>query len=391
MKRSVFFLKGPGHHASEIEASLKQVLSDHQIKSVSFYPSFKIANASQSLMYVLSKYLYAVSTYIIWGLRTRLRWLANHQRHLSILFPLLDFLISLFYNKKSILIGWSQISYYSLKKSRFPSLLEHPMIHGEEWNALIREEYNMYNQGAVKDSLFSKSMIRRMKKEYELATYINVLSSFAASSFLKHGIEASKIRITLPGIDTTFFSPAEKKSSSKFIILYAGRLQFLKGTHYLIEAYNRIATDQTELWLCGTIHHEIKPWLLKNSSVRHIPLQSAEKLRALYQQADLFVLPSVQEAFGLVMLEAMACGIPVIASRNTGAPDVIDHGQNGFLFDSGDITALAEYMNYLIKNPELTQRIGASARIAVEANFTTMHYKKRFLKLFEQLVTHFPE
>jgi len=390
MKRSVFFLKGPGHHASGIEASLKEVLGDEQIKSVSYYPSFKITS-TKGVFYILSGRLYAILTYIIWGLKNRLGWVANYQRHLSILFPLLDFLSSVFYDKRSVLIGWSQISYYSLKKSRLPSLLEHPMIHGEEWNDLIRKEYNTYNDGAVKDSLYSKSMIRRMKREYELATYINVLSTYAASSFLKHGIRAEKIRITLPGIDASFFFPAEKKSNGKFIILYAGRLQFLKGTHHLIEAYDRIATDQTELWLCGNIHDEIKPWLRRNSSIRHIPLQSAEKLRELYWQADLFVLPSVQEAFGLVLLEAMACGVPVIASRNTGAPDVIDHGQNGFLFDSGDIAALAMYISYLLKNPEQTQHIGISARKAVEANFTMAHYEKRFLELFEQLAGNLSE
>ncbi len=390
MKRSIFFLKGPGHHASGIEASLKGILGDEQIKSVSYYPSFKITH-TQGVFYVLSGRLYAILTYIIWGLKNRLRWLANYQRHLSILFPLLDFLSSVFYDKRSVLIGWSQISYYSLKKSRLPSLLEHPMIHGEEWNDLIRKEYNTYNDGAVKDSLFSKSMIRRMKREYELATYINVLSTYAASSFLKHGIRAEKIRITLPGIDASFFSPAEKKSNGKFIILYAGRLQFLKGTHHLIEAYNRIATNQTELWLCGNIHEEIKPWIQKNSSIRHIPLQSAEKLRELYRQTDLFVLPSVQEAFGLVLLEAMACGIPVIASRNTGGPDIIDHGQNGFLFDSGDIATLSKHIDYFLKNPEQTQRIGIAARKKIEANFTTAHYEKRFLGLIKQLATDSPE
>jgi N-acetyl-alpha-D-glucosaminyl L-malate synthase BshA len=86
--------------------------------------------------------------------------------------------------------------------------------------------------------------------------------------------------------------------------------------------------------------------------------------------ADLFLLPSSQESFGLAALEAMSCSVPVIASRVGGLPDVITHGVTGFVFDPDDVAAMAECGLALLRDPERRRAIGAAAAADVRARFS---------------------
>jgi glycosyltransferase involved in cell wall biosynthesis len=85
--------------------------------------------------------------------------------------------------------------------------------------------------------------------------------------------------------------------------------------------------------------------------------------------ADLFLLPSAQESFGLAALEAMACGVPVVASKAGGLPEVIDHGVTGFLHPIGDVDAMAASGLLLLSDDDLHGRIAAAAAASVRERF----------------------
>jgi starch synthase len=387
-KEEITFLKGPGHHAEIIQQSLEEKYNPKKITAIAYYPIFSVQNPTRGgFILKLSTSLYNAVSFLVWGFKTRISWLANYQRYLNILFPLFDLLSSWFIRPKSILISWSQVSLSTIKKAKQKgciSFLEHPMIHVSEWMILMEKEYDKHGL-QFRDSLFTSSMHRRMKLEYEQTDYINVLSEYAASSFIKHGIPSKKLLKTLPGVDTDFFEPDYSISSNTFIILYAGRLQFLKGVHLLIDAFCSIKHKNAELWLCGTVHEEIKPWLGKCKKIKVFPLQSAQSLKKIYQQASVFVLPSIQEAFGLVILEAMACGTPVIASRATGGPDVIDHEINGLLFETGNKDDLTIQLKNLLNNPTLLASMKIEARKKILQNFQIKHFKHRYLENLTQI------
>lgn len=104
--------------------------------------------------------------------------------------------------------------------------------------------------------------------------------------------------------------------------------------------------------------------------VRWLGVLPQVELPRYYGAADVFVLPSRYELFGIVMLEAMACGVPVVATRFGGLAEVIAHGETGFLVDPTDTTELAEAIEALVCNGELRGEMGRRARRAVEERYS---------------------
>jgi glycosyltransferase involved in cell wall biosynthesis len=100
--------------------------------------------------------------------------------------------------------------------------------------------------------------------------------------------------------------------------------------------------------------------------VRHVPHVPRWELPALYRTADVFVLPSLVEGFGLVALEAMACGVPVVISANTFATDVVTDGVDGYVIPIRDAEAIAERLQYIHKYRAEGDRVGQAARRRAE-------------------------
>jgi len=105
-----------------------------------------------------------------------------------------------------------------------------------------------------------------------------------------------------------------------------------------------------------------------------------------YEDADVLILPSVEEGFGKVVAEAMACGLPVVVSENTGAKDLVENGENGFIVPIRDVKRLKEKILYFNDNPEITRRMGKNARKTVE-KYTWMKYGNEFVKAYEKILT----
>jgi glycosyltransferase involved in cell wall biosynthesis len=148
--------------------------------------------------------------------------------------------------------------------------------------------------------------------------------------------------------------------------LCVGRLELLKGIPYLLEA----VPDAT---LVGTLHDEVRPWLRDAAVLPPVP---RAELPDLYRRAEVVVFPSVNDAFGLVILEAMACGIPVVASDRSGAPDIIDDGVDGFVVPARDSAAIRDRVERL-RDPRLRKTMGEAARAKILSRYTPKHYAAR--------------
>jgi glycosyltransferase involved in cell wall biosynthesis len=176
-------------------------------------------------------------------------------------------------------------------------------------------------------------------------------------------------------------------------ILYAGMLIPRKGIHHLVNAFAAIAGDFPlgRLIIVGRAENkayasELKTQIKEQGLEGHVqlvPEVSQIKLAAWMQQACVFVLPTYSEGLPRVIFEAMAAGIPVIATAVSGIPEVLEDGFVGFLIPPGDETALADRLRYALEHPGETHEMGRHARAFAEHFFSTEAYVQGYRRIFE--------
>ncbi len=171
------------------------------------------------------------------------------------------------------------------------------------------------------------------------------------------------------------------------IVLYVGRLVYEKGPHLLLEAASKLRRGDLKFIFVGD--GSMKPYLV-DLSIRlgisekvyflgHVP---DDVLHALYRLATVAIFPSLYEPFGIVALEAMGLGVPVIVSAVGGLDEIVQHGHNGLKFHPGSSSALAETINLLVDNPELCRRLAMNARESL-GTFTWERAADETIKLYE--------
>jgi glycosyltransferase involved in cell wall biosynthesis len=216
--------------------------------------------------------------------------------------------------------------------------------------------------------------INRKEQEIELADRIFVASSISKKSLLDAGVPPNKIAIIPYGAPLDYFHP-QPKIDPQFRALFVGSLGVHKGVHYLLRAWKELKLSDAELLLVGK---NIFPpgWLEQYEGVfQHIPSVPHAALNQYYSAASVLVFPSLVEGFGLVMLEAMACGIPVIATDNTASVDIITDGVEGFIVPIRDVEALKEKLEWCYSHPQELVKMGKAARQKAES-FTWNSYRQ---------------
>jgi len=154
-----------------------------------------------------------------------------------------------------------------------------------------------------------------------------------------------------------------------------GRLDAEKGVDILLEAFARIAKGEA-IHLCiagsGTLSEGLKSRakeLSISGQISFVGYVENPALAALYKSADIFICPSLYEPFGLVVLEAMLQGLPVIVSNTGGLKEIVTHESTGLLFDPGNIDGLASAITRLIKDKDAQKALGNAGRRHVMENF----------------------
>lgn len=233
------------------------------------------------------------------------------------------------------------------------------------------------------------------------------------SLFLKQDVEkrapltAEKLGVVYPGVDTSRFGVPELRDAMRRergwqhrrIVLFAGRLIPLKGVHHLLAALPALVRRYPDLLLVivgspfygssrtsaysKKLRRMARPW---RRYVHFEPYVSHPQMPAWFGMADLAVVPSVRrEAFGLVNVEAMASGLPVIASRVGGMTEIIEDGVTGYLVDPSRLTAeLEQRISLLLEDEALRKRMGALGRERVLNRFTWSHMAERWLAELRQ-------
>ena len=215
---------------------------------------------------------------------------------------------------------------------------------------------------------FDPFMIDRELREYQLAARILVPSEPARQSFIRQGIDAARVVKVPYGVDISAFSPPTEERLSGAIVSVA-TVGLQKGHQHLMEGFRMLREPNATLTLVGKVTPGWGERLrLDQGGVRATGPVSRSRVIQEMQRASVFVLASVQDGFGLVIAQAMACGLPVIATEATGIRELITDGVEGIVVPAPpDAQTLAEAMDSLLSDPDRARAMGAAARRRVES------------------------
>ena len=286
----------------------------------------------------------------------------------------------------SLFVGWSGFSERGLLRARKQgacTILERGSAHIESQRDILREEYEKYG---VRARLPNARIVEKEMREYEMADYISTPSSFVRRTFVSKGFPKAKLLQTPLGVDLSEFQP-RPKSDGVFRVVYAGRLELQKGVQYLLQAFAELRLRDAELWLIGSRLDELTPFLDRyRGSYIHIDHVPQPKLCEYYSQCSVFVLPSVHDGFGMVLPQAMACGLPVICTANTAGEDLVTNGVEGFVIPIRDIAALKDKLLYLYENQGICGEMGISALERVARGLTWDDYGQRVCQQYSRIL-----
>lgn len=237
-----------------------------------------------------------------------------------------------------------------------PTIVDHGSLHIEAERRILQEECARFGFSAFGNWQYDW-LVRRMRDEFDAATHVVCCSELARETMMRHGVAADKIVVHKLGVNLDEFSrkPARARASGPTRLLFVGAMTPLKGLHYLLDAFARLDAD-TELWLVGALPSDpvLKKMLgdcaQRTGRVKVIGPVAQAELNSLYHQCDLFVLPSLSDGWGMVVSQALACGLPVVVSDMTGAKELVTAGENGYVVKSGDVRDLAEKLSAALDN-----------------------------------------
>ena len=222
--------------------------------------------------------------------------------------------------------------------------------HIRYWNEILQDEFRRWGQ---QYELVDTRNISEEEEEYALADLITVPSEFARRTFVEMGVPDRKVRVVSYGADLKRFSQVAQPSPDTFEILYVGAISFLKGIPDLLESFRRFKHPQKRLVLVGDVLPEMARYL-QGISLDSVELRGRmphAQLKEVMSRSHVLVFPSVNDGFGMVIGEAMACGCPVICSENCGGADLFQDGQEGYIVPIRNPVAITERLEQLAQDP----------------------------------------
>ena len=290
-----------------------------------------------------------------------------------------------------ILIGWSGFSYQTFLKARGHrciKILERGSTHIEFQNEILKEEYSIHK---LKPNVISNDVIEKEKKEYDLADYIMVPSDFVKQTFLEKGFKDEKIIKNPYGVNLHEFTSDNflKKRDNFFRIIYTGTVSIRKGILYLLEVFQSLDLENSELLIVGNIEKEILEKIKKYKSNKKIVFKNAVKqseLRKFYNISDIFVTCSIEEGLSMVQLQAMACGLPVICTINSGGQEIIDDNIDGYVLPIRDTSSLKEKILHLYNNKIFCNEMGKNAQKKAIKKFSWEIYGQKAISIYQDLI-----
>lgn len=285
-------------------------------------------------------------------------------------------------NSGDLFHGWAGMSLPALKKARrlgMKTILDRASTHILTAKQILIDEYQRWG---VVDNPYMEWSIQRELEEYELADYIFIPSEFAYDSFIQNGVSPEKLRLVRFGVnpippEVTLMQPGQ---SDKFNAIFVGEVGFRKGILYALEAWQQVQfPNKGVFYVVGPILEAIKPFLGKYAEDPSIEIVGYADSRSYYLRSSVFIFPSLEEGSALVTFEAMAYGLPVITTYNSGS--VVKDGQEGRLIDIRDVHGLIAAIESIAQGYE---NMSNQAKLTARRN-SWEDYGERIVSEYEKI------
>ena len=296
------------------------------------------------------------------------------------------------------------VSGYGFQKALKKQGIKKPFIH--TIHGVLADEYEQARKNgyqSLRGRIANQFMHRLAKLEGETAknaTLIVTISKYSLEKTQKYyGVNEAKVRIVPNGVDTEKFKPQESQAAlkqrfglaEKPCVLFVGSLIPRKGLSFLVKAAKKIVKEQAETNFVIVGDGPLKSQLVSNiessnlsSNFTFLSRVKDSDLSALYNCADVFVLPSIQEGQGIVLLEAQASAKPVVAFNIGGVNEAVVNGETGLLTKLGSTDELAEALLKLLSDKPLREKMGANGRKFVTENFTWDLCAEKMLTVYRE-------
>jgi glycosyltransferase involved in cell wall biosynthesis len=225
--------------------------------------------------------------------------------------------------------------------------------------------------------IWTKLAVNKAKK-------ITAVSNYIANLVKKDMKLSVPIQIIYNGVDVNHFRPKTVKETlqKEIRIFFSGNLTRRKGSQWLPEIANNLQKNIKIYYTQGLRGRGSLPPLENLRPVGPVPY---DNMQNCYRQMDILLMPTVREGFGLSVAEAMACGLPVVASDCSAIPELVENGKGGFLCPVGNPKAFAEKINLLADSAQLRKEMGEYNRMKIEKHFTIDRMIREYSRLFKEV------
>jgi glycosyltransferase involved in cell wall biosynthesis len=266
-----------------------------------------------------------------------------------------------------ILIGYENCNLASFKAAKAQgkiTILDMAAVHHQFQNPILTAA------GTYTPQYNIEFICQRKEEAYKYTDYVFTLSKFAEQTMIEGGIPANRIYRTYLGINQTVFTPKIYKPIGKedevLNLYFVGTMSHRKGLPFIILLLKNLIKRgrNIQLTLIGPID-DFDANALNEPNCRYVPFLNHTELVAMHHALDLFVFPSNIDSWAQVVIEAMACGSPILVSENTGAKDAVEQG-GGLILPIGDLEAWTEAVEKVYFNRFLLEKWGKEAAIVAK-------------------------
>ena len=292
------------------------------------------------------------------------------------------------------LLSYSYYGYDAFTHYSRPAILFQMHPHPVSMRRILTEELQANPDCAQSlqqewELSLSEEDFLHLVRETTMASHYLVASSFTRETLAENGAARSSISVIPYGVDTNRFMPDARRRSplgSKLRLLFVGRINQRKGIKYLLQALRLLNRNDVHLTVCGRVVDGLELFRSFGDQVDVRPSVSAAELIAAYQSADMFVFPSVAEGFGLVLLEALACGLPILSTTCTAAPDLIENSSEGFVVEPRRPDLIADRIDWALNHRDEVVEMGHRARLCAE-KFTWQRFRSGVVQAVKDSMT----
>lgn len=252
-----------------------------------------------------------------------------------------------------------------------------------------KEIQNSGNNNLKKENeyLWQLKHLARSQSEIEDANYFLAASQFVKEGLIHCGAKEDQIKLVPYGANVMSNIKKENcKENKKCKFLFVGQVNYRKGIPYLLDAISEM-DDTVELTVVGA--YNPKDWFVKKYkdkvNIHFTGLVTFDKMQKIYEQSDVFVIPSFAEGMAQVGIEAMACGLPIICTYNSGVSDLVEEGKSGFIIPCGDKEALKSKMIWFLENQVKIYEMGKYARNKAN-QYSWEHYENNVVVAISQFL-----